>query len=163
MFRCRPLLCGIALDSFSRFMATTAALRLPARHRFALRFLRAPLLPKFIGQTWQDLSGSWEIHICACSALVTPVESVRRVSGINPIFSEPMLPSALPKASASTMKLISRLYHAAYSLAVYASQPRLPVSSTATQDSLPGGDQPYPGRIRPAGSLRKVSVLSFLT
>jgi hypothetical protein len=27
----------------------------------------------------------------------------------------------------------------------------------ATQDSLPGGDQPYPGGTRPAGSVRKVS------
>jgi hypothetical protein len=45
---------------------------------------------------------------------------------------------------------LSRLHHAAFGLAVYASQ--APLRDQPTQDSLPAGGQPLPGRTEPAGS-----------
>ena len=56
-----------------------------------------------------------------------------------------MLPSARPKTSAPRTSL-SRLITTACTLAVYASQLGLP--HYTTQDSLPVGGQPLPGRIR---------------
>lgn len=38
-----------------------------------------------------------------------------------------------------------------------------PVTRETTQDSLPGGGQPYPRGLRPAGSVRKVSETTHLT
>jgi hypothetical protein len=53
---------------------------------------------------------------------------------------------------------LSRLYRTAFGLAVYASQ--APLRDWPTQDSLPAGGQPLPGRILLPGSLREVSALS---
>lgn len=59
-------------------------------------------------------------------------------------------------ASAPTSSALSGLHHTAYVLAVYASQPRFAsppaAAPCATQDSLPAGGQPLPGR-SPAGGL----------
>ena len=54
---------------------------------------------------------------------------------------------------------LSRLNHTAFGLAVYASQAPLRDHSP-TQDSLPAGGQPLPGRLHLPGSLREVSALS---
>lgn len=57
--------------------------------------------------------------------------------------------------------IISGLYHAAHTPAVYASQPRLPVCFfTATQDSLPDGGPAFPVGTFTLGLLREVSVCS---
>ena len=53
---------------------------------------------------------------------------------------------------------LSWLYRTAFGLAVYASQ--APLRDWPTQDSLPAGGQPLPGRIHLPGSLREVSALS---
>ena len=53
---------------------------------------------------------------------------------------------------------LSWLYRTAFGLAVYASQ--APLRDRPTQDSLPAGGQPLPGRIHLPGSLREVSALS---
>ncbi len=58
------------------------------------------------------------------------------------LFSASVLPSAIRTASASATIKLSGLHHTAHPLAVYASRPRSPM---AAQDSLPAGDQPWPG------------------
>jgi len=73
-------------------------------------------------------------------------------------FGASLLPSAITTASATATALISELHHAAHTLAVYASWDGSP--HRCTQDSLPGGGQPCPGRVVPAGSRWKVSATS---
>lgn len=59
-------------------------------------------------------------------------------------LGESLLPSGPSRPSAALRLSISGLDHAAYTLAVYASQAGSPQS---TQDSLPAGGQPWPGGI----------------
>ena len=63
-------------------------------------------------------------------------------------FDDLVLPSAEITTSAPTVVIISRLYHTACMLPVYASQSRLPVCFfTTTQHSVPAGGHPLPDRI----------------
>jgi len=59
-------------------------------------------------------------------------------------LGESLLPSGPSRPSAALQLSISGLDHAAYTLAVYASQAGSPQT---TQDSLPAGGQPWPGGI----------------
>ena len=71
-----------------------------------------------------------------------------------------MLPSASDTASAPTIsEFRGSITRPASSLSTL----RSGGYPNATQDSLPGGGQPYPGGTRPAGSVRKVSETTHLT
>jgi hypothetical protein len=71
-----------------------------------------------------------------------------------------MLPSASDTASApTTSEFRGSITRPASSLSTLRSDGY----PSTTQDSLPGGGQPYPGGTRPAGSVRKVSETTHLT
>src|SRR6266545_3723736 len=102
-----------------------------------LLFLRCPR-PDSPRWRRQGVPGSWETPMPACPALrprwnLSARPFTRRLGTAFRI-------SAIP--SASTTAPISGLNHAAYELAVYASQCWSP---NTTQDSLPAGGQPLPG------------------
>jgi len=87
----------------------------------------------------QDLPGSWTTPFAGMPRSSTPVG--RRVLAMT---GHPMLPSEITTPSAPTMGNISGLNHAAYLLAVYASQPGLPLSHARLATGLlarlwPGG------------------------
>lgn len=101
---------------------------------------RLARFPSLSGTSWRrraDLPGSWGV-LASMPRSPTPVE--RRCPGRT---SSAVVPSVFPSTSASTREVISGLHHAAYGLAVYASQLRSPAS---TQDSLPAGDLALAGR-----------------
>ena len=93
------------------------------------RSARAPSSPGFVRRSpfrlsaWrrQGLPGSWGISMPACPALGP------RRSRAPSQHSALMLPSAFVTTSASSKSAISGLDHTAYRLAVYASQPGLPL------------------------------------
>ena len=131
---------------FPRFIAPTAALRLPvaprlARLRFARRFRRsfaaeATGSPRFLGNPRRT-----------CPALRPRWDRRARPFGRLPYSSAPsVLPSALADGVGSHDFDISGLNRTACTLAVYASQPRSPVRPRKTRFRLVA--LPWPGGIR---------------
>jgi len=93
--------------------------------------------------TWSRLGlpGSWWTFV-ACPALWPRRE--RRACPVS--FDAPLLPSASLTASAPAALMLSRLNHTAYSLAIYASQPGLPLHHARLAS---GWGLAFPGRARP--------------
>jgi hypothetical protein len=101
---------------------------------------------------WQGLPGSWGAPVRTCPAL-----RPRRDLGTRPARCSGVAFRRLEDVG-SRNAVISGLNHTACTLAVYASQRRLP---DATQDSLPVGGQPFPRGIGyPPGSLRNFTSSS---
>jgi hypothetical protein len=94
---------------------------------------------------------------CVHALVSDPGEPSRQTLQAMPALGAPVLPSAVYKASATTISKISGLYPTACTLAVYASRSRLPVYClTTTQDSLPAGGPTLSGRgFHPLGSIVK--------
>jgi hypothetical protein len=107
-------------------------------------------LPHDEARIRRDLPGSCRSPMRTCSALGPRWDL--RAGPLRPRRSSTsVLPSAFCNGVGSHIYLISGLYHTACTLAVYASQSRLPVYFlTTTQDSLPAGGQPWPGGRREA-------------
>jgi hypothetical protein len=113
--------------------APVAAERAPRRPGVLLPEHRRLLRGKTRG-----LPGSWATRSCTCPVLGPRCASV-------PGHSAPRYCLPLPheRRPATTITLSGQTSEAR-ALAVYASQPR---SRTSTQNSLPAGGQPWPGRI----------------
>jgi len=125
-----------------------------SRHRPALPMtsqgfvLPAPL-PACQVRKRQDLPSSRQT--LSMHALLTSDPGGTGASGLS---TPAVLPSADDTASAPT---ISQFRGSITRPASSLSTLRSGGYPSATQDSLPGGGQPYPGGTRPAGSVRKVS------
>ena len=117
---------------------------------WALGFRRVP----FPCCQWrrQDLPGSWETHVHARRLLRPRWDlGARR-------FRHLSAGAAQKTTAPPAISFISRLYHAALMLPVYASQPGLPPNH-ATLGS--GWSPAFAGRDSPAGFLCKVSVMAL--
>jgi hypothetical protein len=116
--------------------------------------LPAPL-PAFQVRRQQDLPSSRQT--LSMHALLTSDPGGNGAPGHSALA---MLPSAPDTASAPTnSRFRGSITRPASSLSTL----RSGGYPNATQDSLPGGGQPYPGGTRPAGSVRKVSKTTHLT
>ena len=141
--------------------ARIAALRLPAVRRASLRFLRSAL-PTEGSETTGPLRFLGNPHMCMpCSA--TPV-SFARLGRRDASLHLPALswPSALTKASALTNPLARGNYFEAQSHGLHIRCLRFAATVaryffTATQNSLPAGDLPWPGGL----GTRRVSSRGF--
>ena len=131
-----------------------------SRHRPALPmagqgFGQPAPLPAPLGRRPQDLPSSRQI--LSMHALLPSDPGGTGTPG-HPASA--MLPSASGTASApTTSEFRGSITRPASSLPTL----RSAGYPNATQDSLPGGGQPYPGGTRPAGSVRKVSETTHLT
>ena len=116
--------------------------------------LPAPL-PAFQVRRQQDLPSSRQT--LSMHALLTSDPGGTGAPGHSALA---MLPSAPDTASAPTnSRFRGSITRPASSLSTL----RSGGYPNATQDSLPGGGQPYPSGTRPAGSVRKVSKTTHLT
>ena len=131
-----------------------------SRHRPALPstdqgFGHPAPLPAYQGRRKQDLPSSRQI--LSMHALLTSDPGGTGAPGHSALA---MLPSARGTSSAPTIsEFRGSITRPTSSLSTL----RDGGYPSATQDSLPGGGQPYPGGTRPAGSVRKVSETTHLT
>ena len=157
--RCLAFLHRVLRGEFPCFHGTIKALRLPAAHLTALRFLRlvVPRLASFFSllggrvppprpgvdypvtptgilpRRRQDLSSSWRTQMSVCTCSSTPAGLLAP-----DLIRSSSVAHAMTKAKAPCGLSISKLNSMAFGLAVYASQCWLP---SPTQDSLPAVGQ----------------------